>query len=44
MRSSLYMAHYANQGSGENYDGGKFYYSSGNIYYSSYQLYGVKKS
>lgn len=44
LRSSLYYALYANQGSGENYDGGKFWYSSGNIYYSSYQLYGVKKS
>ena len=44
MRSSLYYAHYANQGSGDNYDGGVFYYSSGNIYYSSYQLYGVKRS
>jgi hypothetical protein len=44
MRSSLYYAHYANQGSGDDYDGGKFYYSSGNIYYSSYQLYGVKRS
>ena len=44
MRSSLYYAHYANQGSGDDYDGLKLFYSSGNMYYNSYHLYGVNKS